>query len=55
VPVQALRGEIFDRNGRVLVKNEPTFDLITRPNLILKYRFLFRKDSAYYFSFPDRK
>ena len=34
VPVQALRGEIFDRNGRVLVKNEPTFDLITRPNLI---------------------
>ena len=34
VPVQALRGEIFDRNGRILVKNEPTFDLITRPNLI---------------------
>ena len=34
VPVQALRGEIYDRNGRVLVKNEPTFDLITRPNLI---------------------
>ena len=34
VPVQSLRGEIFDRNGKVLVKNEPTFDLITRPNLI---------------------
>ena len=34
VPVQSLRGEIFDRNGTVLVKNEPTFDLITRPNLI---------------------
>ncbi len=35
VPVQSLRGEIFDRNGRVLIKNKPTFDLITRPNLIL--------------------
>ncbi len=34
VPVQSLRGEIFDRNGKVLVKNQPTFDLITRPNLI---------------------
>ena len=34
VPVQALRGEIFDRNGKLLVKNEPTFDLITKPNLI---------------------
>tara|TARA_Y100001980_G_C14540390_1_gene318092 strand:+ start:89 stop:1924 length:1836 start_codon:yes stop_codon:yes gene_type:complete len=34
VPVQALRGEIFDRNGEVLIKNEPTFDLITRPNQI---------------------
>ena len=34
VPVQALRGEIFDRNGKVLIKNEPTFDLITQPNLI---------------------
>ena len=34
VPVQSLRGEIFDRNGIALVKNEPTFDLITRPNLI---------------------
>jgi penicillin-binding protein 2 len=34
VPVQALRGEIFDRNGKILVKNEPTFDLITQPNLI---------------------
>ncbi len=34
VPVQSLRGEIFDRNGRALIKNEPTFDLITRPNLI---------------------
>ena len=35
VPIQSLRGEIFDRKGRALVKNEPTFDLITRPNLIL--------------------
>ena len=34
VPVQALRGEIFDRDGEALIKNEPTFDLITRPNLI---------------------
>ena len=34
VPVQSLRGEIFDRNGIALIKNEPTFDLITRPNLI---------------------
>ena len=35
VPVQALRGEIFDRKGRALTINQPTFDLITRPNLIL--------------------
>ena len=35
VPVQPLRGEIFDRKGKVIIKNEPTFDLITRPNLIL--------------------
>jgi len=35
VPVQYLRGEIFDRDGKVIIKNEPTFDLITRPNLIL--------------------
>jgi penicillin-binding protein 2 len=35
VPVQALRGEIFDRKGRALISNQPTFDLITRPNLIL--------------------
>ena len=35
VPVQSLRGEIFDRNGKALIKNEPTFDLITRPNLIV--------------------
>jgi len=34
VPVQSLRGEIFDRNGKVLIKNEPTFDLITQPYLI---------------------
>ena len=34
VPVQSLRGEIFDRNGKALIKNEPTFDLITQPNLI---------------------
>ena len=35
VPVQPLRGEIFDRKGKVIIRNEPTFDLITRPNLIL--------------------
>ena len=35
VPVQSLRGEIYDRNGNVLVKNQPTYDLITRPNLIV--------------------
>jgi penicillin-binding protein 2 len=35
VPVQSLRGEIFDRKGRALIRNEPTYDLITRPNLIL--------------------
>ena len=35
VPVQALRGEIFDRKGRALIRNEPTFDLITQPNLIV--------------------
>ena len=34
VPVQSLRGEIFDRNGVPLVRNEPTFDLITNPSLI---------------------
>ena len=34
VPVQSLRGEIFDRNGKTLIKNKPTYDLITRPNLI---------------------
>ena len=34
VPVQSLRGEVFDRNGKALIKNEPTFDLITQPNLI---------------------
>ena len=35
VPVQPLRGEIYDRNGKALVKNQPTFDLITRPNQIV--------------------
>lgn len=35
VPVQPLRGEIFDRNGRAIVRNESTFDLITKPNLII--------------------
>ena len=35
VPIQPLRGEIFDRKGRYLVRNEPTFDLITNPNLII--------------------
>jgi len=35
VPVQSLRGEIYDRNGNILVKNQPTYDLITRPNLIV--------------------
>ena len=35
VPIQPLRGEIFDRKGRYLVRNEPIFDLITNPNLII--------------------
>ena len=35
VLVQPLRGEIYDRNGKALVKNQPTFDLITRPNQIV--------------------
>ena len=34
VPIQPLRGEIFDRKGRPIVRNEPTFDLITQPDLI---------------------
>ena len=34
IPIQPLRGEIFDRNGYAIVRNEPTFDLITQPNLI---------------------
>ena len=34
VPIQPLRGEILDRNGLVIVRNEPTFDLITQPDLI---------------------
>lgn len=34
IPIQPLRGEIFDRNGRHIVRNEPTFDLITRPDSI---------------------
>jgi len=34
VPVQPLRGEILDRNGEAIVRNEPTFDLITQPDLI---------------------
>ena len=36
VPIQPLRGEILDRNGLVIVRNEPTFDLITQPDLINK-------------------
>ena len=34
VPIQPLRGEIFDRNGQALVRNIKTFDLITEPNAI---------------------
>jgi penicillin-binding protein 2 len=34
VPIQPLRGEILDRNGLAIVRNEPTFDLITQPDLI---------------------
>jgi penicillin-binding protein 2 len=34
VPIQPLRGEILDRKGRTIVRNEPTFDLITQPDLI---------------------
>ena len=36
VPIQPLRGEILDRNGLAIVRNEPTFDLITQPDLINK-------------------
>ena len=43
VPVQSLRGEIFDRNGKALIKNEPTFDLITQPNLILNIESFLKK------------
>ena len=43
VPVQSLRGEIFDRNGKALIKNEPTFDLITQPNLILNIESFLEK------------
>jgi len=34
VPIQPLRGEILDRNGDAIVRNQPTFDLITQPDLI---------------------
>ena len=34
VPIQPLRGEILDRKGNAIVRNEPTFDLITKPDLI---------------------
>jgi len=34
VPIQPLRGEILDRKGFAIVRNEPTFDLITKPDLI---------------------
>ncbi|MDA9633916.1 penicillin-binding protein 2 [Pseudomonadota bacterium] len=43
VPVQSLRGEIFDRNGKALIKNELTFDLITQPNLILNIESFLEK------------
>ena len=36
VPIQPLRGEILDRNGLAIVRNEPTFDLITQPDLIIQ-------------------
>ena len=34
VPIQPLRGEILDRKGNTIVRNQPTFDLITQPDLI---------------------
>ena len=34
VPIQPLRGEILDRKGFAIVRNQPTFDLITKPDLI---------------------
>ena len=34
IPIQPLRGEILDRKGDAIVRNEPTFDLITQPDLI---------------------
>ncbi|MDC0365571.1 penicillin-binding protein 2 [Gammaproteobacteria bacterium] len=36
IPVQPLRGDILDRKGHAIVRNEPTFDLITQPDLITK-------------------
>ena len=35
ISVQPLRGIIFDRNGEILVNNIPTFDLITKPFLLM--------------------
>ncbi len=34
VPVQSLRGQIFDRNGNLLVGNQATYDLVTIPSQI---------------------
>mgnify|MGYP003334826925 CR=1 FL=1 len=34
IPVQSLRGKIFDRNGNLLVGNQATYDLVTIPSQI---------------------
>ena len=39
VSVQSLRGEIYDRKGLIIVRNEPTFDLIAKPNMIVDVEF----------------
>ena len=55
IPIQPLRGEIFDRNGRHIVRNEPTFDLITRPDSIKNIdSFLDQIESAIYLSESEK-
>ena len=55
IPIQSLRGEIFDRNGRHILRNEPTFDLITRPDSIKNIdSFLDQIESAIYLSESEK-
>ena len=55
IPIQPLRGEILDRKGNAIVRNEPTFDLITQPDLIGKPEFfLERIQPVIYLSEEDK-